>query len=556
EEMGLAARLGKKPRIIGNAAIYGIDSVPKSKIPAFDYSGFEVPDSILVSESESSVNYRRLLVMHQIVQPFPYAEWNCSVVLENLPFEVDAILLGDYHKYEKFKVGEKTWATYPGSTERNSASEEESRSYNIITLSGDGVEISKRTIPTRNFFSIPVELNGEENPHEQVFSKINERLEELPESVVSIIISGDSKTVLSFSEIEEYLLNKGALVPRVKDLRIKETLPEEVLKVTFSDPDQAVATEIKRMNLNDGGLIIDEIIRNPHVLKSRVDEETENRLSRLIEAIDFKDPDFRAASINAGYAGELSEALNSLPERSVSVLSTPESSIFMSEHNSQQKDYESEPPSVSELNSGLESKSKFNTELKSRSEPVPKSQSEPKLEPRLKSEFESRPVFESKDKSKSSIRPSKEASSGPKSNTGFESEEIPSYGTGFALKSSLNPAYTSGPEFTPETPAESISFQETSENLVANLEKKADTIEKAENRVQKEIEALKEAQERSGDEKKLQNIEPGKIEKAKGKIEEEAAKSIEISGKKAKTGQKKEKAKPAAPRQYNLGDYL
>ena len=38
QEMGLAARLGKKPQLVGDVAIYGIDSVPRSKIPLFDYS--------------------------------------------------------------------------------------------------------------------------------------------------------------------------------------------------------------------------------------------------------------------------------------------------------------------------------------------------------------------------------------------------------------------------------------------------------------------------------------------------------------------------------------
>lgn len=287
EEMGLAVRLGKTPRLVGDTAIYGIDSVPKSKIPLYDYSGFEVPESL-------PENCRKLLVMHQIVQPFPYADWDCVGVLENLPFKVDAILLGDYHKYEKIKVGETgTWATYPGSTERNSASENEPRSYNIITLSGEGLEISRRTIPTRSFLFIPAKLDGEEKPYEQIYSAVNEHLEELPDSVVFLDISGDSGSVLSFSEIEEYLLSKRALVARVKDLRIKETLLEEVGKVTFSDPDHAVAEEISRMSLNDGGLIVDEIIRNPGVSRSRVDEETESRLSGLIEALDFKDPDFR-----------------------------------------------------------------------------------------------------------------------------------------------------------------------------------------------------------------------------------------------------------------------
>ncbi len=212
--------------------------------------------------------------------------------LKSFRLKIDAILLGDYHKYEKIKVGD-AWVTYPGSTERNSASEEEPRSYNIITLSDDGLEISRRTIPTRDFLFIPAKLDGEEKPYEQIFSAVNEHLEELPGSVVFLEISGDSGVVLSFSEIEEYLLNKGVLVPRVRDLRIKESFPDEVLKVTFSDPDHAVANEIKRMSLNDGGMIVDEIVRNPNISRSRVDEETEGRLSKLIEAIDFKDPDFR-----------------------------------------------------------------------------------------------------------------------------------------------------------------------------------------------------------------------------------------------------------------------
>ena len=294
EEMGLAARLGKKPLMVGNAAIYGIDSVPKSKIPLFDYSGFEAPDSSVLPFLPSSLpeNCWKLLVMHQIMHPFPYAEWDCAEVLEKLPFKIDAILLGDYHKYEKIKVGD-AWVTYPGSTERNSASENEPRSYNIITLSDEGLEISRRTIPTRDFLFISAKLDGEEKPYEQIFSAVNEHLEELPGSVVFLEISGDSGVVLSFSEIEEYLLNKGVLVPRVRDLRIKESFPDEVLKVTFSDPDHAVANEIRRMSLNDGGLIVDEVVRNPNISRSRVDEETEGRLSKLIEAIDFKDPDFR-----------------------------------------------------------------------------------------------------------------------------------------------------------------------------------------------------------------------------------------------------------------------
>jgi len=284
EEMGLAVRLGKKPQFVGDVAIYGIDSVPKSKIPLYDYSGFEIPESL-------PENCRKLLVMHQIMPPSPYPDWDCAEVVENMPFKVDAILLGDYHEYEKIKVGD-TWVTYSGSTERNSASEKGPRSYSIITLSGEGLEISRRTIPTRDFIFITAKLDGEEKPYEQIFSIVSERLEEIPDSVVFLEVLGDSGSVLSFSEIEEYLLSKGALVSNVKDARVKEGFPEKVVEVAFSDPDSAVAKEIRRMSLNDGGLIIDEVIRNPDVPRSRVDEETENRLMGLIESIDFKDPNF------------------------------------------------------------------------------------------------------------------------------------------------------------------------------------------------------------------------------------------------------------------------
>ncbi|AAM04581.1 predicted protein [Methanosarcina acetivorans C2A] len=63
-------------------------------------------------------------------------------------------------KNTKIKVGE-TWVTYSSSTEHNSASENEVRSYNIITLSIEGLEISRRTIPTRNFLFITAKIDRE-----------------------------------------------------------------------------------------------------------------------------------------------------------------------------------------------------------------------------------------------------------------------------------------------------------------------------------------------------------------------------------------------------------
>lgn len=492
EEMGLAARLGKKPLMVGNVAIYGIDSVPKSKIPIFDYSGFEAPGPIISPHSTSSAlstpsqlstpfsgveNYWKLLVMHQIMSPFPYAEWNCDEVLENLPFKVDAVLLGDYHEHAiiKNKTGE-TWITYPGSTERNSMSEKEARSYNIITLSEKGLEISKRTIPTRNFLSIQVKLVGEDKSYEQIFSAVNEYLEEIPESVVFLEISGDSGAVLSFSEIEEYLLNKGALVPRVKDLRMKESFQEEVLKVTFSDPEHAVANEIKKMSLNDGGLIIDEIIRSPNISRSRVDEETEGRLLKLIEAktIDFKSPNFK-----------------------IEVTASPATTAGSPKFETIESNGENDPAED--------------------------------ITPATQAELIGKAGFEEKSQP-SGIIPGK--------------LEITEFSGILRTSDEIEHTEKKNTIKSTENLYELDSLQRTSGTEIELLKGKDD---EPENESKKKIQNLSELKEdKSGKEA------PGKV----GKLPDEKLSRVTELGKTGKVGQKKGKGKTAVPRQYNLGDYL
>ncbi len=519
EEMGLAARLGKKPHMVGNAAIYGIDSVPKSKIPIFDYSGFSPAE-----------NCWKLLVMHQIMSPFPYAEWDCDEVLENLPFRVDAVLLGDYHEHAitKNKTGE-TWITYPGSTERNSVSEKDARSYNIITLSEEGLEISKRTIPTRKFLPIPAELTEEDKPYEQIFSAVNEYLEEIPESVVFLEISGDPEAVLSLSELEEYLLSKGALVPRVNDLRIKESLPEEILKVSFSDPDHAVANEIKNMSLNDGGLIIDEIVRSPSVPRSRVDEETEGRLSKLIEAmaVDFKSPDFRI-ELPACPASPASFS-SPLNPSDPSSLSSP----VMKTEISAKAEFAGEAGFAGEGRpAGIIARKLEITEL---SEILRTSDKIENAEPSSNLEFLKLTDSDSGslELSNEFIVPYKSDFPQETSGTSGTSGKSPETGIEF-LKDKDN-----GPETKPEIkPEVKLEIKPDSEPESEFSESKPET------EIQKLAEPGvkgKSGKETSG---KAGNLPEEKLVRATG------------LGKKGKTGQKKGKGRSAVPRQYNLGDYL
>ncbi len=285
QNMGIAIRLGTVPYEIGLVAVYGIDSVAKSKIPLFDYSIFDNAGDGAQSKHECKYN---LLVMHQLMNPFAFGEWDSEEVIQSLPFDVHALLLGDYHKHEKTKVG-GTWVTYCGSTERNSAAERETRSYNIITLNDSGIDISRRNILTRDFEFIEVLLEDDAKAHETIFAAIKEH--DVSDKVVFVDISGNTDIVVSFSEVEEFLLGQGALVPRIRDMRVGGEIADNTLvSVSFSDPDEAVKEEIKKMELTGAGLVIDEIVRDMLIGKSKLDAETEMRIGKLVDDMDFTDP--------------------------------------------------------------------------------------------------------------------------------------------------------------------------------------------------------------------------------------------------------------------------
>ncbi|HJH31889.1 MAG TPA: exonuclease SbcCD subunit D [Methanosarcinaceae archaeon] len=297
--MGIAIRLGTVPYEVERVAVYGLDSVAKSKIPLFDYSIFD--DAGHRAQSRYEYN---LLVMHQLMNPFAFGEWDCEEVIQSLPFKVHALLLGDYHKYEKTKVGD-TWVTYCGSTERNSAAERETRSYNIITINSSGIDISRRNIQTREFEFIDVLLGDDLKAHEKIFSDIKEH--DVSDKVAFVDISGNPDIAVSFSEVEEFLLGQGALVPRIRDMRAGDGLIDSTqVSVSFSDPDEAVKEEIKKMDLTDAGLVIDELVRDMVIVKTKIDVETEVRIGKLVEGMDFTDPipNTRQELVSEAMAGE------------------------------------------------------------------------------------------------------------------------------------------------------------------------------------------------------------------------------------------------------------
>lgn len=276
ESMGLVTRLGEEPVVVSSrtehdsgVAFYGLDHVPESRRDELDY------------EFESHDAAHAALVTHGLFTPFAHANWETETVLSEATVEFDAMLLGDNHAPDTAQV-DGTWVTYCGSTERASASEESARGYNLVEFDPDtpgpaGVDIRRRTIDTRPFVFVEVELS----PGEGV-TRVQERVgqHDLEDAVVIVRIDGDGEPVTP-AAIEEYAHEAGALVVRVTDHR--EVEPDEEMSVSFGDPDEAVRERIREMGLSPAAHEFDDVVRSEEVPDSNVREAVKERLTARIE---------------------------------------------------------------------------------------------------------------------------------------------------------------------------------------------------------------------------------------------------------------------------------
>jgi DNA repair exonuclease SbcCD nuclease subunit len=265
EMLGLATRLGEDPELVGQTAFYGLDHVPKSKRDDLDYE-FAPPEADHAA-----------LVSHGLFQPFDLGDWDAEEVLTEANVDFDAMLLGDNHKPDKKEVAD-AWVTYCGSTERCSADEREDRGYNIVTFDGD-VTITRRGIDaTRDFEYVRADL-AESEGIERVREKIRER--NIEESVTVVEVEGEGEQIPP-ATIEEFALEEGALVARVKDRREVEDGDGQV-EVSFADPDDAVRERVRDLGLSEAARGIDETVRASKVADSNVRESVRNRVSELVE---------------------------------------------------------------------------------------------------------------------------------------------------------------------------------------------------------------------------------------------------------------------------------
>ncbi|MUW15136.1 exonuclease SbcCD subunit D [Halorubrum sp. CBA1125] len=272
ERLGLATRLGDEPTVVGDTAFYGLDHVPVSRRDDLDYAF-----------ADHDAEYAAL-VAHGLFEPFAHADWDTETVLAESDVDFDALLLGDNHTPDTAEVAD-TWVTYPGSTERASASEREGRGYNLVTFDadaagGDRVEIRRRALDTRRFVFVDVELHdgeGEAAVRERV------RQHDLADAVVLVDVTGDGDPVTP-AAIEEFATEEGALVARVTDRREVET--EADVEVSFADPEDAVRERLDEMALSSAALDVDDAVRDDSVPDSNVRETVKRRIEERLDDLD------------------------------------------------------------------------------------------------------------------------------------------------------------------------------------------------------------------------------------------------------------------------------
>ncbi|WP_415382521.1 DNA double-strand break repair protein Mre11 [Halosimplex sp. TS25] len=288
ESLGLATRLGPEPVAVGDTAFYGLDFVPRSQ-----REGFEM-------DCDDHDRDHAALVTHGLFEPFDFGEWDPREIFAAADVEFDALLLGDNHHADTAEVDD-TWVTYCGSTERTSTAERAERGYNLVTFDGD-VDVRRRGLDTREFVFVDLEL-GEGEAVERVRQRVDEY--DVEDAVVVVTIDGEGDPVTP-AAVEEFALDRGALVARVTDRR--ETPEETEREVTFADPDDAVRERVRELGLSSAARSLDETVRASKVADSNVDEVVQSQVADLVEE---GDPDeFASADLGPDDDGDEPEALN------------------------------------------------------------------------------------------------------------------------------------------------------------------------------------------------------------------------------------------------------
>src|SRR6056297_298974 len=155
EETGTAERLGKEPAVIGNVALYGIDSLRRTEWGTEDFS-LTPSDNDLVT----------ILCMHQLLTPLAPDDIGyetVETVLDRVNIDLDGLALGDLHEPEEAVVNE-TEAWYAGSTERGKKSKaDKPRTVRLVDIEDEQIQREYRELDVRDFECISIDFSSDDS---------------------------------------------------------------------------------------------------------------------------------------------------------------------------------------------------------------------------------------------------------------------------------------------------------------------------------------------------------------------------------------------------------
>lgn len=252
EQTGTAQRLDKEPEVIGDVALYGIDSLRRTEWGTEDFS-LTPPDNDLVT----------ILCMHQLLTPLAPDDIGyetVETVLDCVNIDLDGLALGDLHEPEEAVIdGTETW--YAGSTERTKKSKaDKPRTVCLLEIEDDEIRREYRELDVREFERIFIEFS-EDDSFEHVEEVVTGK--DVTEKVVAVELNGE-RTSVSSRDVRSIVLDHGAAVCDVADNRGRVYETDEVENSTGDVPskDEIIDEYLDDEDLSEVALEIESMVQS------------------------------------------------------------------------------------------------------------------------------------------------------------------------------------------------------------------------------------------------------------------------------------------------------
>jgi len=264
-------RLGKEPVLVGDVALFGIDSLRENEwVNTENFELTAVDDS-----------YTTVLCMHELLSPLVRADIaTCSVsdVLDKLLFVPDILALGDSHTPNSETIND-CYVYYSGAIEKTSVTD--SNNHHVIKLTVENNTFETKNIPVSNnrpFKEITLELT-EDGTMEYIESQLEKNsltsykpTEKHP--VCVLYLEGNKPETVSLTDIKKLALDMGAeIVNSIDNTETEFDVGEVSTKADANSLSENISKRMENIELTEKSEHIRELIESDDEI-SDFEEET------------------------------------------------------------------------------------------------------------------------------------------------------------------------------------------------------------------------------------------------------------------------------------------